>query len=86
MSENGATPPTPEISLERGLDRLEEIARLLERGDLPLEESLALFEEGMALSRRIEARLTEAEMKIEALVRQADGREEIVPLPPPEES
>ncbi len=78
--------PGPELPLEKGLDRLEEIARLLEKGELALEESLALFTEGMALSRRLEARLADAEMRVEALVREADGRERAVPFNPPEDA
>ncbi len=78
--------PGPEVPLEQGLDRLEEIARLLERGELPLEQSLELFTEGMALSRRLETRLADAEMKVEALVREADGGERAVPFNPPEDA
>ena len=40
------------LSFEESMQRLEEIVRLLERGDVPLEESLALFEEGSGLIAR----------------------------------
>jgi exodeoxyribonuclease VII small subunit len=73
-----------QIPIEKALARIEEIARRLEGGDLPLEESLTLFEEGVALTRRLDARLAEAEMKVEALIRGAGGAEEVVPLEPPE--
>jgi exodeoxyribonuclease VII small subunit len=72
-------------SLEEALNRLEEIAKRLEKGDLPLEESLRLFEEGVALTRRLDARLAEAEMKVEALLRSAGGEERAVPFEPPRE-
>lgn len=82
---SGADVPADGPSLERALERLEEIARTLERGDLSLEESLGLFEEGVALSRRLEARLADAEMKVEALLRTTGGAEKIVPLELPED-
>ena len=72
------TPPEP--TLEEALTRLEEIARILEQGDLPLEKSLALFEEGVALSRRLEARLSEAETKVEVLLRGEAGEDKVVPF------
>jgi len=50
------------------MTRLEEIVRLLEGGTLTLEESLALFEEGVKLSRRCLAVLNDAERKVERLV------------------
>jgi exodeoxyribonuclease VII small subunit len=77
------TKPEPETPLEQCLARLEEIARTLEKGDIPLEESLALFEEGVALSRRLETRLADAEMKVEVLLRGAGGADKVVPFAPP---
>ena len=66
-------PPTVEgePSFEEGLERLEGIVDRLERGDLPLEEALAAFEEGVALTRRAAGQLEVAERRIEELV--ADG-------------
>ena len=55
------------------MTRLEEIVRLLEGGTLPLEESLALFEEGVKLSRRCLTVLNEAERKVERLVGSGEG-------------
>ncbi len=52
---------------EQSLARLEEVAQLLERGDLPLEEGLALFEEGVTLSRHCQDRLDAAEKRITSL-------------------
>jgi len=54
------------------MTRLEEIVRLLEGGTLTLEESLALFEEGVKLSRRCLTVLNDAERKVERLVGQGD--------------
>ncbi|MBF0160670.1 MAG: exodeoxyribonuclease VII small subunit [Magnetococcales bacterium] len=55
------------IPFEQSLARLEEVAHLLERGDLPLEEGVALFEEGMQLSRHCQDRLDAAEKRITSL-------------------
>jgi exodeoxyribonuclease VII small subunit len=69
-----------EPAFESSLDRLEEIVELLEAGELPLEKSLTLFEEGVELSRRCNTRLDEAERRLEVLVRKTDGRDEADPL------
>jgi exodeoxyribonuclease VII small subunit len=55
---------------EECLQRLEEIVEKLERGDLALEESLALFEEGMKLSNSCRSELEAAEGKVELLLKQ----------------
>lgn len=60
-----------EKSFEKSLDELEKIVAKLEAGDLPLEESLKLFEEGVKLSRNCRERLTNAERRIEMLM--SDG-------------
>jgi exodeoxyribonuclease VII small subunit len=54
---------------EAALARLEEIVQELEKGDLPLEQSLKLFEEGIKLSRICNSRLEEAERKVEILLK-----------------
>lgn len=56
------------MTFEQAVARLEEIVTLLERGDLDLETSLRLFEEGVALSRQCAALLDEAEGKIQRLL------------------
>jgi exodeoxyribonuclease VII small subunit len=61
-------------NFEGSLAALEKIVRELERGDLPLEESLRLFEEGVGLSRECQERLNQAERRIETLLRDAEGR------------
>ena len=61
-------------SFEAQLATLERIVRELERGDLPLEQSLDLFEQGVRLSRECQERLNEAERRIEVLLKDDDGR------------
>jgi len=60
-------------SFEESLADLEEIVAKLESGDLPLEESLQLFEEGVRLSRTCRERVTQAERRIEVLMRDNNG-------------
>lgn len=60
-------------SFENSLAELEKIVRQLEEGDLSLEESLALFENGVRLSRECRERLDQAERRIEILVQDSDG-------------
>jgi exodeoxyribonuclease VII small subunit len=64
-------------SFEAALTRLEQIVQRLEKGELPLEESLVLYEEGIRLSRLCHAKLEEAEGKIELLMK--DARGELLP-------
>ena len=59
-------------NFESSLAALEKIVRELERGELPLEKSLELFERGVKLSRECQERLQEAERRIEVLL-QRDG-------------
>ena len=61
-------------NFEAQLASLERIVRELERGDLPLERSLELFEQGVRLSRECQERLNEAERRIEVLLRDGEGR------------
>ena len=61
-------------TFEAQLASLERIVRELERGDLPLERSLELFEQGVKLSRECQERLNEAERRIEVLLRDQSGR------------
>jgi exodeoxyribonuclease VII small subunit len=62
-----------EKSFESSLSELEKIVAQLEAGDLPLEQSLELFEKGIKLSRECRERLSKAEQKIEELVRNGKG-------------
>jgi exodeoxyribonuclease VII small subunit len=63
----------PEPTLEQAMERLEEIARQLEGGELELTDSLGLYEEGVRLLRRCEELLTAAETRIERLRASAEG-------------
>ncbi|MGA8110078.1 MAG: exodeoxyribonuclease VII small subunit [Acidobacteriaceae bacterium] len=58
---------------EESLTKLEEIVAQLERGDLALEDSVRLFEEGTRLSAECRKQLEEAEGKVEVLAKQRDG-------------
>jgi exodeoxyribonuclease VII small subunit len=69
----GEQTPPEGPPLEQALARLEAIVRELEAGNIDLDRSLALFEEGVALSRQAAKRLGEAEAKITKLVRSLDG-------------
>ena len=62
-----------EKPFETSLAELEAIVSKLETGDLPLEESLDLFEKGIKLSRECRERLAKAERRIEILMKDADG-------------
>jgi len=65
--EAGPVSATP-VSFEDGIKRLSEIVQTLEKGDLPLEESLRLFEEGVGLSRASQERLDSAQKRVEELL------------------
>ena len=60
--------PATTATFEEAIKRLSEIVQTLERGDLPLEESLRLFEEGVKLSRVSQQRLDAAQKKVEQLL------------------
>jgi len=61
-------------TFEASLEALEQIVRQLEDGDLPLEKSLELFEHGIRLARECQDRLSQAERRIEILLRDNQGR------------
>ena len=60
-------------NFEQSLGRLDEIVRRMERGDVPLEEALSLFEEGTALVASCTKLLDAAELKVMQLTKGADG-------------
>jgi exodeoxyribonuclease VII small subunit len=62
-----AADPTADLSFEAALKRLEEIVRQLESGEAPLDDAIKLYEEGDRLKRRCEARLKDAQMRIEQI-------------------
>ena len=67
---------------EDALNKLEKIVSKLEEGDIPLEESLKLFEEGIRLSRVCNQKLDEAEKKVEILLKGKDGMLKAYPFDP----
>jgi exodeoxyribonuclease VII small subunit len=62
-----------QVSFEAALEKLETIVETMESGEIPLAELLAKFEEGNKLLKVCEARLKEAELKIELLKKQKEG-------------
>lgn len=61
-----------QLSFEKGLDKLERVVKRLEDGEISLEESLRLFEEGVELSQGLRRQLDEAESKVEILMKKGD--------------
>ncbi len=68
-----------EISYEAAVKRLEEIVRQLEDEEIPLEESLALFQEGIKLSRHCREKLAEIEYRVEYLLKEEQTFKEQAP-------
>lgn len=68
------------LSFEQSMARLDEIVRHLEKGDMPLNDSLALLEEGTALIRSCEKQLDEAEQKVVKLRKGSDRQPEELPF------
>lgn len=66
-------PPASEETFEQSLAKLEQIVDRLEQGDVPLEESLRLYEEGVALSRKCAEKLQHVELVLKRLERDVDG-------------
>ena len=66
-------PKTEKVSFEKSLERIEEIVKNLERGDVPLDEALSLFEEGTKLIKSCGKLLDDAEQKVVALQKGDDG-------------
>ncbi|HSB71947.1 MAG TPA: exodeoxyribonuclease VII small subunit [Candidatus Methylomirabilis sp.] len=69
-----------EPTFEEALDQLEALVTKLEAGDLPLEQALQAFEEGVRLTRLCAARLEEAERRVHLLTRTPEGTEQEVPF------
>jgi len=74
---NTAAPPAQDIgqmSFEQALAALEQVVQALERGDVPLDQSISLSERGEALRAACQQRLDAAQARIERIVTGADGR------------
>lgn len=67
-------------NFEDSLKKLETIVTKLEEGELPLEDSLKLFEEGVSLSAICKQELDAAEGKVQMLVKQRDGSQKLEPF------
>ena len=68
-------------SFEANMQRLEQIVRALERGDVPLEESLKLFQEGTALVRDCGKLLDDAQLQVQKVLSAADGSPVLEEMP-----
>ena len=62
-----------QIQFEEAFKRLEDIVTKLESGDLSLEDSMTLFEEGIIITKTCKSRLEAAEQKIQLLLKDSDG-------------
>ena len=69
------------LPFEETLQKLESIVEAMEAGDLPLETLLARYEEGMRLAKICQAKLAEAEVKIQQLEKTAAGELKLKPAP-----
>ncbi|UCC39444.1 MAG: exodeoxyribonuclease VII small subunit [Candidatus Aminicenantes bacterium] len=74
------------LSFEKALAELEKIVEKLEKGDLPLNESLAFFEKGVKLARYLREELEKAEKKIEILLKDEKGEVKEKPFKPEEKA
>ena len=63
----------PKMSFENNMQRLEQIVRALERGDVPLDESLKLFQEGTDLVRTCQNMLDNAKQQVQKVLTDANG-------------
>ena len=68
-------------SFETNMQRLEQIVRALERGDVPLEESLKLFQEGTALVQACGKLLDDAQLQVQKVLTAADGSPVLEEMP-----
>ncbi|MCU0772688.1 MAG: exodeoxyribonuclease VII small subunit [Verrucomicrobia bacterium] len=83
MSKPGRNPEGgkfDKLPFEEALQKLETIVEAMESGELPLETMLARYEEGMSLAQACQARLADAELKIQQLEKAAGGALKLKPL------
>ena len=62
------------VSFEKAINRLEEIVDTLEKGDIPLEKALELYQEGQVLLKSCQSKLAEAEKKLKILTEDSSGK------------
>lgn len=70
---DGTGPDIATMTFEDALRALEEVVRKLEGGDVPLDDSISLYERGEQLRKHCQARLDAAQARIEKIVLQSDG-------------
>jgi exodeoxyribonuclease VII small subunit len=73
MADQAASPDIAAMTFEDALAELETIVRRLEKGDGKLDEAIAYYERGALLKRHCEAKLREAQARVDKIVVQADG-------------
>jgi exodeoxyribonuclease VII small subunit len=73
MVESAASPEIASLSFEEALAELEQIVRRLETGSAKLDEAIGAYERGALLKRHCEAKLREAQSRVEKIVLNADG-------------
>jgi exodeoxyribonuclease VII small subunit len=74
MATTTADTDVSQLTFEAALARLEEIVRTLEKGEAPLDQSIALYQEGGRLKRHCEERLRDAQARIEQIAFGSDGK------------
>lgn len=78
-------PPAKQNEFEKAFAELEQIVKRLESEEMPLDESLELFEKGIRLSRFCNQKLEEVEKKIELILADSKGQPKTEPFEPEEE-
>ncbi len=69
-----------ELSFEQSMSRLDEIVQSLDSGELALNESMVVFEEGVKLTRECSKQLTKAQGRLDILIKKADGNNSLKAL------
>tara|TARA_B100001057_G_scaffold491058_1_gene580525 strand:- start:657 stop:896 length:240 start_codon:yes stop_codon:yes gene_type:complete len=72
--------PVEKMSFEDAMRELEKVVSDLERGDVPLEQSIALYERGAQLKQRCQTKLKEAEEKVALITQDGDGNLGLKPV------
>ena len=72
--------PVEEMSFEDAMREVEKVVSDLERGDVPLEQSIALYERGAQLKQRCQTKLKEAEEKVALITQEGDGNIGLKPI------
>lgn len=79
-AENAVSAKSDDVPFEAALKKLESIVDAMESGDMPLETLLARFEEGTRLAAICQAKLAEAELRIQQLEKNAAGETVLKPI------